>query len=169
MASSSSTSSSSSSSHNEERPHVLAVDDSPVDRMLVERLLTNAGCKALPTGARIVNCDGFAVTTAENGQTALEFLGQHTTTNRDLKVHLIITDYSMPGMTGYELLKRIKESPDLKDIPVVIASSENIPARIEKCLEEGAAEFIPKPLQQSDVNKLKCHMTKFIKPHEWEK
>ncbi|XP_057512513.1 two-component response regulator ARR17-like [Actinidia eriantha] len=152
--SSSTSSSSSSSSHNEERPHILAVDDSPVDRMLVERLLTNAGCK---------------VTTAENGQTALEFLGQHTTTNRDLKVNLIITDYSMPGMTGYELLKRIKASPDLKDIPVVIASSENIPARIEKCLEEGAAEFMPKPLQQSDVNKLKFHMTKFIKPHEWEK
>ncbi|XP_057484614.1 two-component response regulator ARR17-like [Actinidia eriantha] len=84
----------------------LAVDHSLVDRMLVERLLTIGGCK---------------VTTAENGQRAIEFLFQHTTNNRDSKVNFIITDYSMPGMTGYKLLKRIKKSPGLNDIPVVIA------------------------------------------------
>ncbi|KAJ6885119.1 hypothetical protein NC652_031964 [Populus alba x Populus x berolinensis] len=45
----------------------------------------------------------------------------------DLKANLIITDYCMRGMTGYELLKRIKESPTMKEIPVVVVSSENIP------------------------------------------
>ncbi|GMP83878.1 hypothetical protein CsSME_00037645 [Camellia sinensis var. sinensis] len=44
----------------EERPHVLAFDDSLVDRKLIERLLTNSACK---------------LTTTENGQRALEFLG----------------------------------------------------------------------------------------------
>jgi two-component response regulator ARR-A family len=47
-------------------------------------------------------------------------------------VNLIITDYCMPGMTGYDLLKKIKESSSLRDIPVVIMSSENIPARINR-------------------------------------
>lgn len=46
-------------------------------------------------------------------------------------MNLIITDYCMPGMTGYDLLKRIKES-SFRDIPVVIMSSENVPSRINR-------------------------------------
>nr|POE60003.1 two-component response regulator arr3 [Quercus suber] len=82
------------------------------------------------------------------------------------KVNLIITDYCMPGMTGYELLKKIKESPTMKDIPVVIVSSENVPTRIKKCMDEGAEEFMLKPLQKSDVNRLRCQLTKFSNPHK---
>jgi two-component response regulator ARR-A family len=51
---------------------------------------------------------------------------------QDVAVNLIITDYCMPGMTGYDLLKKIKDSSSLRDIPVVIMSSENIPSRINR-------------------------------------
>ncbi|THG17174.1 hypothetical protein TEA_005884 [Camellia sinensis var. sinensis] len=112
----------------EERPHVLAVDDSLVDRKLIERLLTNYACK---------------VTTTENGQRALEFLG--------------LGD-------GQHSINNSLKSSDLKEIPVVIVSSKNVSTRIKKCLEEGAQEFMLKPLQQSDVKKLRCHMMKFRKP-----
>ncbi|KAF5191194.1 Two-component response regulator arr17 [Thalictrum thalictroides] len=146
-------SSSSWSSNGEEEPHVLAVDDSVVDRKLIEKLLKREDCK---------------VTTAENGLRALEYLGigdeKGTTPNQELKVNMIITDYCMPGMTGYELLKKIKQSSTMKEIPVVIMSSENVPTRINKCLEEGAEEFMLKPLCQSDVTKLRCHMTKVRNP-----
>ncbi|MFQ6646450.1 hypothetical protein Gotur_019317 [Gossypium turneri] len=74
---------------------------------------------------------------------------------------MIITDYCMPGMTGYELLKKIKESSVLKEVPVVIMSSENIPTRISQCLEEGAKMFMLKPLKQSDVKQLKWHLMKW--------
>ncbi|KAL7199645.1 hypothetical protein ACSBR2_021855 [Camellia fascicularis] len=138
----------------EERPHVLAIDDSLVDRKLIERLLTNSACK---------------VTTVENGERALEFLGlgdgQHSINSSNSKVNLIITDYSMPEMSGYELLKKVKESSDLKEIPVVIVSSENIQTRIKKCLEEGAQEFMLKPLKQSDVENL---LMKFRGGYAWE-
>jgi CheY-like chemotaxis protein len=40
------------------------------------------------------------------------------------------------GMTGYEMLKRVKESAALRDILVVVMSSENVPTRITRCLEE---------------------------------
>ncbi|XP_029129566.1 two-component response regulator ARR17 isoform X2 [Cajanus cajan] len=124
-------------------PHVLAVDDNLIDRKLVEKLLRNSSCK-------------------ENGPRALELLGltsggQNTMNGRS-KVNLVITDYCMPGMTGYELLKKIKESSVMKEVPVVIMSSENIPTRINKCLEEGAQMFILKPLKQSDVKKLTCQL-----------
>ncbi|KAJ4977827.1 hypothetical protein NE237_008607 [Protea cynaroides] len=139
----------------EDELHVLAVDDSLIDRKLMETLLKKSAIK---------------VTTAENGQRALEYLGLGGCENHDpaltssgVKVNLIITDYSMPGMTGYELLKKIKESSTVKEIPVVIVSSENIPTRINQCLEEGAQEFILKPLQQSDVKNLRCQMMKINK------
>ncbi|XP_059668326.1 two-component response regulator ORR9-like [Cornus florida] len=138
--------------------HVLAVDDSLIDRKLIERLLKTSS---------------YQVTTVDSGSKALEFLGLHEdyqsspdqpsvspNNNQDVEVNLIITDYCMPGMTGYDLLKKIKESSSLRDIPVVIMSSENVPSRINRCLEEGAEEFFLKPVRLSDVNKLRPHMMK---------
>ncbi|KAF3636211.1 Two-component response regulator ARR9 [Capsicum annuum] len=138
--------------------HVLAVDDSVIDRKLIERLLKTSACQ---------------VTTVDSGSKALEFLGlqEHdkNQTNQpcvsldnhqEAEINLIITDYCMPGMTGYDLLKKIKESSSLRNIPVVIMSSENVPSRITRCLEEGAEEFFLKPVRLSDVNKLKPHMMK---------
>ncbi|KAG7030618.1 Two-component response regulator ARR17, partial [Cucurbita argyrosperma subsp. argyrosperma] len=142
----------SSSSQNGYQPHVLAVDDNLVDRKLVEKLLKNSS---------------FKVTTAENGRSALEFLGlsdehEHEHNNIECgdrsKVNMIITDYCMPGMSGYELLKKIKRCSRMKEVPVVVVSSENVPTRINKCLEEGAEMFMLKPLKQSDVVKLKCQL-----------
>ncbi|XP_022742318.1 two-component response regulator ARR9-like [Durio zibethinus] len=138
--------------------HVLAVDDSLIDRKLIERLLKTSSCQ---------------VTTVDSGSKALEFLGLYEadTTNpntastfpnnhQEVEVNLVITDYCMPGMTGYDLLKKIKESSSLKNIPVVIMSSENVPSRISRCLEEGAEEFFLKPVRLSDLNKLRPHMLK---------
>jgi two-component response regulator (ARR-A family) len=73
---------------------------------------------------------------------------------QDDSVHMIITDYCMPEMSGYELLKRVKESAELREIPVVLMSSENSPTRIRRCLEEGAEEFLIKPVRASDVSRL---------------
>lgn len=138
--------------------HVLAVDDSVIDRKLIERLLKHSS---------------FQVTTVDSGSKALQFLGLNESEQRspdqpsispnnhqDVQVNLIITDYCMPGMTGYDLLKKIKESSSLRNIPVVIMSSENVPSRINRCLEEGAEEFFLKPVKLADVNKLKPHMMK---------
>ncbi|KAL1555381.1 two-component response regulator ORR9-like isoform X1 [Salvia divinorum] len=135
--------------------HVLAVDDSLIDRKLIEMLLKKTS---------------YQVTTVDSGSKALEFLGWNEKSsdeaffspkiNQEVEVNLIITDYCMPGMTGYDLLKKIKESAVLRDIPVVIMSSENVPSRINRCLEEGADEFFLKPVRLADVNKLKPHIMK---------
>ncbi|CAL5068980.1 unnamed protein product [Urochloa decumbens] len=114
-------------------PHVLAVDDSSVDRAVI---------------ASILRRSQFRVTAVDSGKRALELLGTEP------NVSMIITDYWMPEMTGYELLKKVKESSRLKEIPVVIMSSENVPTRINKCLEEGAEDFLLKPVRASDVSRL---------------
>ncbi|KAJ4720294.1 Two-component response regulator like [Melia azedarach] len=131
--------------------HVLAVDDSLIDRKLIEKLLKTSS---------------YQVTAVDSGSKALEFLGllneddDQRNSEDLLQVNLIITDYCMPGMTGYDLLRKIKKSASFKDIPVVIMSSENVPSRINRCLEEGAEEFFLKPVRLSDVNRLKPHLMK---------
>ncbi|CAM0945126.1 unnamed protein product [Alopecurus aequalis] len=113
--------------------HVLAVDDSSVDRAVIAGILR---------GSR------FRVTAVDSGKRALELLGSEN------NVSMIITDYWMPDMTGYELLKKVKESSKLKQIPVVIMSSENVPTRISRCLEEGAEDFLVKPVRPSDMSRV---------------
>ncbi|KAM1432358.1 hypothetical protein TB2_014137 [Malus domestica] len=138
--------------------HVLAVDDSVIDRKLIERLLKTSS---------------YQVTTVDSGSKALEFLGFYEddqsssdspsispNNQQEVGVNLVITDYCMPGMTGYDLLKKIKESSSLRNIPVVIMSSENVPSRITRCLEEGAEEFFLKPVRLSDLSRLRPHLMK---------
>ncbi|OWM85466.1 two-component response regulator ORR9 isoform X1 [Punica granatum] len=162
--------------------HVLAVDDSLIDRKLIEKLLKTSS---------------YQVTTVDSGSKALEFLGfreeeeQSSSSDspsvssnnhqicpsgvlnfpwnhQEVEVNLIITDYCMPGMTGYDLLKKIKESSSLRNIPVVIMSSENVPSRISRCLEEGAEEFFLKPVQLSDLHRLRHHMMRTKKQEKQE-
>ncbi|VFQ94774.1 unnamed protein product [Cuscuta campestris] len=113
--------------------HVLAVDDSVVDRKLIERLV-----KAAFSG------DEVTVTVVDSGAKALRVV-------EEAEVNLIITDYTMPGMTGYDLLREIKGCSTFKHIPVVVVSSEDIPSRIRSCLSEGAEEFCLKPVRLADV------------------
>ncbi|KAM7507756.1 hypothetical protein LguiA_018209 [Lonicera macranthoides] len=160
--------------------HVLAVDDSLIDRKLLEKLLT---------------VSSYQVTCVESGDKALEYLGllhnnnnsnaeiisdsttsscasctctasssssssSSQTSKQELqgsKVNLIMTDYSMPGMSGYDLLKIVKGS-SWKDVPVVVMSSENEPSRINMCLEGGAKEFLLKPVKLSDLRKLQSQL-----------
>lgn len=144
--------------------HVLAVDDSSIDRKILEKLLSVSS--------------NYHVTLVESGDKALEYLGLsdhdshiHPSSGHDdssetvvqqgneTRVNLIMTDYSMPGMTGYDLLKRVKGSP-WKDVPVVVMSSENVPSRINMCMEEGAEEFLLKPLRMSDLKRLQRYLLK---------
>lgn len=119
--------------------HVLVVDDNPVDRKMVERLLKHHA--------------SYKVTAVESGSKALEVLAFGNN-----NINLIITDYCMPEMCGYELLRHVKETPSLEEIPVVIMSSENDANRIQRCLEEGAEEFILKPVRLADVKRLKSYV-----------
>ncbi|KAF0932152.1 hypothetical protein E2562_008683 [Oryza meyeriana var. granulata] len=72
-------------------------------------------------------------------------------------IDIVLTDYCMPEMTGYDLLKAIKALGSPNPIPVVVMSSENEPQRISRCLTAGAEDFILKPLKINDVQRLrKC-------------
>ncbi|CAN1190443.1 Two-component response regulator ARR9 [Linum perenne] len=140
------------------RFHVLAVDDSIIDRKLIERLLKTSS---------------YHVTAVDSGSKALEFLGMKNnisedgdaskTTNQPHNLspnNSNYPDFPRPKPRLTLSLSMFQESKSFKNIPVVIMSSENVPSRINRCLEQGAEEFFLKPVQLSDVNKLKPHLLK---------
>ncbi|KAL6652693.1 hypothetical protein ACP70R_011618 [Stipagrostis hirtigluma subsp. patula] len=121
---------------------VLLVDDSPVDRRVAQLLLTANSCAG-----------SFHVIAVDGARKAMEFLGLKD--GKQQAIDMVLTDYCMPEMTGYDLLIAIKSLNPLKPIPVVVMSSENEPQRISRCLNAGAEDFIVKPLQSKDVQRLR--------------
>lgn len=83
---------------------VLIVDDSPAARMIVRRCLRIAGLEA----ERVLE--------AEHGRAALEVL-------KSTPVDLVVSDLNMPVMDGHTLLRFMRSSPRLRDIPVLVVSS----------------------------------------------
>lgn len=111
---------------------VLIVDDSSTARSIIRRTLEISGLEDLEIGE------------ASNGEEALEILKSN-------KYDLVFTDLNMPNMSGEQLLKRIKSSPKLNNIPVVVISSMTNESRENKLLSEHAAKIFPKPLSMPDI------------------
>lgn len=111
---------------------VLIVDDSTTARSIIRRTLEISGMEDLEIGE------------ASNGLEALETLKAN-------KYDLVFTDINMPDMNGEQLLKRIKSSPKLNDIPVVVISSMTNESKENKLLKEHAEKIFSKPLSLPDI------------------
>ena len=111
---------------------ILIVDDSSTIRRMMKKTMQMAGL------------DIGEVYEASNGMEALAQLADHT-------VAVMMVDINMPTMNGIQLLKRIKDNDRLKDIPIVIASTEGSKQRIEQIQEYGAFGYVRKPFQPEQL------------------
>lgn len=89
--------------------------------------------------ADILISDGFKVATAKNGLEGLNYLTRHDHPD------LILVDLKMPVMDGYDLISKIRESSDLKKIPVIIISGEVDDAKI-RSLAMDKLSLLEKPI-----------------------
>jgi two-component system chemotaxis response regulator CheY len=64
---------------------------------------------------------------------------------------MVITDYNMPVMNGLELIRCIKKEELLKNIPVVVVSTEGNQSKIEEFMDSGAAGYITKPFTAETI------------------
>lgn len=83
---------------------------------------------------------GYDTVSANNGNEAFQIL-----TERPESINLVLSDYNMPDCTGFELLKKIKETPTMAKVPVIFLTTE---ANIEKmriAREAGLSAWIKKP------------------------
>ena len=86
---------------------------------------------------------------AENGMVALEALRKHT-------INIIILDIVMPGMTGIEVLKKIRSDQANDNIRILMFTSINDKEILRECLESGATDYINKPIDEVEfVSRIK--------------
>lgn len=117
--------------------NVLIVDDSRVMRAMIRRTLALSG---IPLGT---------VHEAGHGGEALTLLEREW-------VDLAMVDINMPVMDGETFLRRVREDPALRDLAVVVVSTESSRTRIHRLEERGAAfvhkPFTPERLRETVVN-----------------
>jgi len=104
--------------------NILAVDDIPLNLLLVQKMLSRFK---------------FDIRTADNGQQALDAVA-------DRRPDLILLDLMMPGIDGFEVIKRLREDPATADIRIVILSALNSNEDVVKGFDLGANDFIMKPI-----------------------
>ena len=103
---------------------LLVADDNKVNRLLLTRSL---------------ELQGHRVACAENGRIALGML-------RAEPFDLLLLDMEMPEMTGFEVLEHLAADAALRDLPVLVTSSLEGMAHVVRCIELGADDYLPKPV-----------------------
>jgi len=103
---------------------LLVVDDNELNRDALARLLQR---------------QGYSVAVAQNGQQALEALGEQS-------VDLVLLDVTMPGLSGLEVLKVIRRMDSALALPVIMVTAKSQSADVVEALELGANDYVTKPL-----------------------
>jgi len=109
---------------------ILVVDDDMRNSFALSKLLSDKG---------------ITVKIAKDGQMALDMLDD------GLEVDLILMDIMMPVLDGYETIKRIRAQSNFNGLPILALTAKAMKGDREKCLEAGASDYLPKPV---DVDRL---------------
>ncbi|WP_181446068.1 response regulator [Chryseobacterium candidae] len=83
---------------------------------------------------------GYAVETCTMAQEALDML------KADAQFSVVLMDMMMPGIDGYEAVRIIRNTPEIKDIPIVAVTAQAMPEDRQKCIEVGADDYVSKPI-----------------------
>lgn len=87
---------------------------------------------------------GFNISMAQSGREALNIVARKPP-------DVILLDVMMPEMDGFEVCKQLKSMPESKDIPVIFITANSQPEDIAKAFELGAADYITKPFDPSEL------------------
>ena len=105
------------------KKRILVVEDSATQAAALAHLLEQAG---------------YDVVVARAGERAMEIL-------KDGSFDLVLSDVVMPDISGYDVARRVKADPRLRDLPVVLLTSLNDPLAIVRGVASGADNFVTKP------------------------
>ncbi len=111
------------------KKRILIVDDDPTSLKILESILPKMRYKILK---------------ANNGEEALEYAFREPP-------DLVLLDIIMPGIDGYEVIRRIKRDDRTKDVPIIIITSLDKSEAMPSGLEEGAEELLNKPVHSSEL------------------
>lgn len=109
--------------------NVLVVDDMKQMRAMVKGQVRAIGLKN--------------VWEATNGKEALAILDEHRHAGNP--IHLILSDWNMPVMTGIDFLLAVRTSPHYKDLPFVMITAEGEKHQVVQAIQKGVSNYITKP------------------------
>ena len=110
-------------------PTVLVVEDDPT---ILQLLGVN------------FEMEGFVVLRAEDGEQGLAVA-------REVRPDVVVSDVMMPKMSGLELVRALKASPDTRSIPVILLSAKAQAGDVRQGLEAGADDYVTKPFEPLDL------------------
>lgn len=113
-----------------ERFTILAVDDEQTNLVVLENALADEGVQLL---------------TASNGHAALQVLADRQA------IDLVILDVMMPGMSGLEVCRRIRENHTLTELPILLVTARNRQTDIEVGFAVGANDYLTKPFELAEL------------------
>lgn len=116
----------------DQRPLVLAVDDNHDNLELLTQILDLCGCECV--GA----VDGYAAISAAF----------------DRPPDLIVLDICLPDIDGMEVVRRVHENPDLRDIPIVAVTALAKPEDRARILQSGCVDYLSKPFNIKDLERI---------------
>lgn len=129
--------------------NILIADDMPTIRDLVKTQLRQMGYKS--------------IIEAQDGQEALNKLLANEAAN--IPIHLIISDWNMPKLSGLDFLKEVRSRPQMKNLPFVLLTSETERDQVTEAIMAGVSQYIVKPFTQKTFDeKLRSAWTKHSKP-----
>ncbi len=108
------------------KPTVVYVEDEPAVQRLVEFWLDDAGWRVLLAADGV---EGLALIRAE-------------------RPDLVVTDALMPNMTGDELIEILQSDPELRGIPIIMATAAASPLRVKRMQALGCRAVVAKPLEE---------------------
>lgn len=111
---------------------VLIADDDPVSRALMIEILRSAQA-------------GYDIISVEDGHQAWNTL------EANLDTKLAILDLQMPGLDGFELLKRVRSDPRISQLPVIVCTGTSDRATVTKAAMHGVNDFLVKPFARTAV------------------
>ncbi len=109
----------------------MVIDDSSATRMILARILGELG---------------YTVEKAENGADALHKLSKMS------RPELILIDWNMPVMNGYEFLVKARSMPEYDDVTMMMVTTETEIEQVLKALEAGANEYVMKPFTKDIID-----------------
>ena len=115
-----------------ETKKVIVVDDSSVMRQIIKNNLKQLGFEQ----SNVVD--------AEDGEQALKKITENT-------IDLVISDWSMPKMTGIDLLRAIRSDGALKELPFLMVTSEADKEKIMEAVQAGVNQYIVKPFNATQL------------------
>src|SRR3989304_4614984 len=91
--------------------------------------------------ARALEMQGHEVVEADNGRVAMDLLEAEGAGGIDV----VLLDLEMPELDGYETLRRVQAQEAPRDLPVIVISAVEELVSVVRCIEMGAADYLPKP------------------------